>query len=173
MDVFLEYMVKRKNTTKAKIRKILIIIGMVLACFLITGFLLQFPEFGFALICAIAVVIYVGVRLLADIRTEYEYIVTNGEMDVDKITSRRKRKRLLTVKFNEMDIMAPMGGEHKNEYESKSGKDIDASISPDEKGNYFIILRTTKSGLVRLIFSPNEKIIKSAKSFAPRKVFTL
>lgn len=68
--------------------------------------------------------------------------------------------------------MAPMGGEHKHEFENQSiPTTIDASISPDAKGAYFIVTNHPKKGLMRLIFNPNERIIKSAQAVSPRKVF--
>lgn len=42
--------------------------------------------------------LYGGYILITNMSVEYEYIVTNGEMDIDKIIAKRRRKRLITVK---------------------------------------------------------------------------
>lgn len=38
---------------------------------------------------------------------EYEYIVTNGEMDIDKIIAKRRRKRLITVNARTFERFGP------------------------------------------------------------------
>ena len=43
---------------------------------------------------------------------EYEYIVTNGELDVDKIMGRSKRKRLVTADARNFEVFAPMEPEY-------------------------------------------------------------
>lgn len=173
MDNFIEYLVKRKNSSKLIALKVLAIIGGIVVEVLLAGLLLVATSFSFFIFLAMAAAIYGLWYLLRNFNVEYEYIVTNGEMDVDKIISQAKRKRLATIDFKKMEIMAPMGGMHKREFENPSiPKTIDASISPDEKDAYFIVARTEKLGYFRLIFSPNEKIIENAKMVAPRKVFT-
>ena len=175
MDVFVEYLVKRKNTGKTIALKILIIFGTILLCLVLLTlcFIKSIHTFSFVFFCLIAGVIYGAWWLMRSFKVEYEYIVTNGEMDVDKIMGQQKRKRLISINFRNIEIMAPMGGEHKGEFENQSiPKTIDASALKEEKGAYFIVMRHDRQGMVRIIFTPNEKIIKSAQSVAPRKVFT-
>lgn len=173
MDSIIEHLVKRKNSPKITALKFLSIFGTIVLEFVLAGLLLMFPGWSFIILLLMAGAVYGLWYLLKYFDIEYEYIVTNGEMDVDKIISQSKRKRIATINFKTMEIMAPMGGMHKREFENQSiPKTIDASISPDEKGAYFIVARTEKLGFFRIIFSPDEKIIESAKAVAPRKVFT-
>lgn len=176
MDTFLEYMVKQKTTGKSIALRILIVIGAILlSLILLTISMLKVLQgFSFFILIAVAGVIYGAWLLFRTFRVEFEYIVTNGEMDIDKILGQQKRKRLVTVNFRDMEIMAPMGGEHKQEFENTSiPKTIDASAMKDEKGAYFIVATCKKVGRIRLIFTPDERIIKSAQMVAPRKVFTM
>jgi hypothetical protein len=41
------------------------------------------------------------------LNVEYEYIVTNGEMDVDMIQSKTNRKRLISFKCSEIERIEP------------------------------------------------------------------
>lgn len=176
MDTFLEYLVKQKTTGRTLALKILIILGTILITliFLTLCLVKSLNSFSFFFLLGIAGAIYGAWFLFRNFRVEFEYIVTNGEMDVDKILGQQKRKRLATINFREMEIMAPVGGEHKSEFENASiPKTIDASVSKDEKGAYFIVGTDKKAGRVRLVFTPDERIIKSAQTVAPRKVFTL
>jgi hypothetical protein len=174
MDTFLEYMVKQKTTGKSIALRILIVFGAILLSLilLVVSMLKALSAFSFFFWIAIFGVIYGAWLLFRTFRVEFEYIVTNGEMDVDKILGQQKRKRLVSVNFRDMEIMAPMGGDHKQEFENTSiQKTIDASASKDEKGAFFIVATCKKVGRIRLIFTPDERILKSAQTVAPRKVF--
>ena len=57
-----------------------------------------------------------------NIRVEYEYSFTNGELDVDKVVNNTKRKRLLTVDMRKIEKMAPV------EDESYAAYDTDAQM---------------------------------------------
>jgi len=173
MDVYIEYLVKQKKTAQTTILKILIVIAVIFFSFVMLALSMQYSSMSFIFLCLIAVAIFGTWFLFTSLKLEFEYIVTNGEMDVDKIIAQRKRKRLVTIKFREMEIMAPANGNHKNEFENKAIKvTLDASSSVTDKGTYFIIARTVQRGKIRLIFNPDARIIKNAQSVAPRKVFT-
>ena len=92
MDVFIEYMVKKQNTAKDIVLKLLCVLGAVVllavALFAIP-LAAQLGQIG-QLITMIAPLIGVGGvfgawYLITSMNVEYEYILTNGEMDVDKI----------------------------------------------------------------------------------------
>lgn len=173
MDVYLEYLVKKKSTVQSILLTTLIIIGTVILTIALFYASLLVRGLSFLFLLAIAGFIYGAWYLLGTLRVEYECIVTNGEMDVDKIMAQRKRKRLVTVKFKDIEIMAPVNGEHKHEFENQSvATKIDASACPTDKDAYFLIINHSKKGMLRLIFTPDKRIINSAKMFAPRKVFT-
>lgn len=172
-DVFIECLVKRKNSLKINALRFLVIFGAILLSFILFYCGLLLPGISFIFMLLVVGVIYGAWYLFGSFKVEYEYIVTNGEMDVDKIMAQRKRKRLVTINLRDIEIMAPMGGQHKREFENQSIKTtIDASISPDSQGAYFIVTNHPKNGMMRLVFNPDERIIKSAKTFSPRKVFT-
>jgi hypothetical protein len=173
MDVYIEYLVKQKKSAQTTVLKVLIVIAVIIFTFIMLSLSLQYSGVSFIFLCLIAGAIFGTWFLFTSLKLEFEYIVTNGEMDVDKIIGQRKRKRLTTIRFKDMEVMAPTNGNHKNEFENKAvKKTVDASSSLNDKGTYFIISRTEKYGTVRLIFNPDERIIKNAQAVAPRKVFT-
>ncbi len=173
MDVFIECLVKRKNTGKTITLKLLIVLGVIVFSLIMFLFCAAFASVSFVFLLLIAGSVYGAWWIFGRFNLEYEYIITNGEMDIDKIMGKQNRKRLITINFRDIEIMAPMGGEHKREFENQSiPKTIDASVLKDAPGNYFIVTRNQKQGLVRLIFTPDERVIKSAQAVAPRKIFT-
>jgi hypothetical protein len=173
MDIFIEYLVKQKSNTKIKLQKFLLIFGLIILSFVLFMLSSAFQNIAFIFFLIFAGAIYGTWYLFTSFKVEFEYIITNGEMDVDKIIAQRKRKRLTTLKFRDIEIMAPVCEARRRDFENPNVKTkIDASVSTEEKGAYFIIFNQAKQGLTRLIFTPDERIIKSAQSVAPRKVFT-
>ena len=110
--------------------------------------------------------------LTALLRVEFEYAVTNGEIDIDRIVAQRKRKRLITVNLRNAEIMAPVHGEHAREFANPNVKTtIDASASPDLDSAWFVIVSSEKLGLTKVILTPDERVIAASRAAAPRKVF--
>ena len=90
MDSFKEQIVRKIPTKNDKIQKIFIMIASVALaalCF-IFPFGTQFSVIGIFLAAA---ALYGGYYLTTKLDVEYEYIFTNGEIDVDKITAQRSR----------------------------------------------------------------------------------
>ncbi len=170
MDIFLEYIVSRKKGT----REVLKIVGIVLAMLVLmyaSTFLLLTPFASFALL-VVAGIIYGAYYLITAQNIEFEYIVTNGELDVDRIVHRRKRRRLITVHSKTFDIVAPVGSpEHRGEENATFTRVIDASSGTDNGRAYFAVF--SKDGQrYKLIFEPTERMLESFKTFVPRNVFT-
>lgn len=169
MDLFSEYIVKKKKGGK----DILKIVGIVIAAIILVFFALGLsavPLIGGLTLLAVAGVIYGAYYLITNLNVEYEYIVTNGELDVDTILNRRKRKRIITVHSKTFDIVAPVGkDEYKNEENANFTRVIDASSGKDNGKTYFAVF--SKDGQkIKLIFEPTEKMLDSFKIFVPKNV---
>ena len=118
-----------------------------------------------------AALVYGTYLVVTSFNIEYEYCVTNSEMDVDKIINRRARKRVTSVKFTSIEIMAPVGDSRfADEENGEFNSVIMAAISHDHPDAYFVIYE--KDGKrTKLIFNPTHKMIEIATVFAPRKVY--
>jgi hypothetical protein len=172
MDDFIEYLIKKQPTGRDWAMRLLVLFGTVVVCCILLVLGRIFLEFSIILLALCAGAIYLGWRLFTSFDLEYEYIVTNGEMDVDKIIAQRKRKREVTLKFKDIEIMAPIGPAHQREFENPSFQTKIEAGNPAAPGAYFIAAHTEKRGYTRLVFEPDERIVESAKRSAPRKVFT-
>ncbi|HEX3026069.1 MAG TPA: hypothetical protein VHR42_02400, partial [Clostridia bacterium] len=152
--------------------KFLTLLATVTAVVLLLFFSLFLRQISFFLLIAAMGAGYGGWYLFTSFNLEYEYIVTNGEMDVDRIIAQKKRKREITVKLADIEIMAPVSEKYKRDYENPNfQKKIDAG-SPMSKNAYFLTVRHDKLGFTRLLFEPDDRIINCAKRAAPQKVFT-
>lgn len=170
MDFFTEYIVKQKKSPKVYLAAV----GMVfltLAVWYFSLILLASPVFsGIAALLDMGVV-YVSYIVITSFNVEYEYIATNTDLDVDKIINRRKRKRIASLRLNDIELMAPVGYKEFANEENGTFKNVHmAAISADHPDAYYIIYE--KNGeRNKLIFNPTEKIIEYAKRISPRKVY--
>src|SRR5690554_5559375 len=97
MDVFLEKIVERKKTSKDTLISIGIVLAIPVAFIVVVNipFIGQLLR-GFELIILVGLV-YGAYHLIRSRNIEYEYIVTNGELDIDMIMARKKRKRIFSA----------------------------------------------------------------------------
>lgn len=166
-DAFIEYMVKRKTTPKIIMAKIGIVVGTLLLWALIVIFLGS-GKFSFIGLIAAFGSLYGGVYLITSMNVEFEYVVTNGDIDIDKIIARRKRRRLVTVNCREAEAF----GRYKaSEHATKSYQTkIFACESLDSEGLWYCAVRLKDKGLTLVVFNANEKMLEAIKPFLPRPV---
>ncbi len=170
MDIFIEYMVKHKFEGK----NYAIISGLVLLALVLTVVILFFRTYLMGLwLLLIAFVWFGAVVFIRQQILEYEYIVTNNEMDIDQIMAKNGRKRILTVDFKQMSILAAVDdADFKAEYERPGErKVIEAIGNRADGGLYFLDTTVNLKGsdtAVRLIFQPNQSILEAAWKFNPR-----
>ncbi len=163
MEVFCEHMVERKKTNKeAAIR-----MGSVAAAIILTLMIILFL-FGRIMGLEVLIIFAVWYGVMAIFKRtdiEYEYILTNSTMDVDKIMSRKARKRLVTIDFKSIDECAPA-----DKLEAPTGVTImDCTGDFDDGGVYYVDFQKN-SQRTRLYFQPNARILQNIKSVNPRQV---
>lgn len=163
MEGFNEQVVKRAKKPKNLIIKIIAVMLLILVpvlcimlAYVITSYLIYVGFFLFL------IGIYVVWYVFSSQRVEYEYSVSGDELDVSKIISLRKRKRICKVKIREIEKL------------EKGEKSIDgmrffksfiaaADIDKDEE-NYYAVFNNPEYGRCLLIFTPNEQILQGMKS---------
>lgn len=174
MDIFIECMVKHKKETKDKlILAAIIAAGILLSLILfVLAALFRLFSIGFVLIAGV----WYGAVILMRTRTvEYEYILTNNELDVDKIIARNGRKRLVTLDFKEIMICASTEDPiHRHEYEAAANieKTFDCTGDKEKGGVYFIDFHMNEQRC-RLLFQPLDKMLREVKKYNPRNIFIL
>ncbi|NLD88105.1 MAG: hypothetical protein GX633_07600 [Clostridiales bacterium] len=170
-DVFLEHIVKKQPTAKDSLIKIGIILAAIVLIYIMLTLSAQFQFLSVIMPAVFVGLCFGGYKLITAQNYEFEYIVTNGELDIDKIIAKRSRKRILNVKPNEFELLAPYNNENKSEYERGTfAKTIDATSSKYAQNIWFGIATTKKDGRVRFLFEPTEKMVENMRVFMPRKV---
>lgn len=158
-DYYTEQLVKRKMTAKAMAAKVGLILLAIISFFLI---------FVNAFAILVPVLLVVGVVFLFK-RTdvEYEYLYVNGELDIDKIMSKEKRKRIFSMAINDLEIIAPKGAHELAQYRQVKIIDYSSQI----EGHKFYEMVINQSGQkTKIVFEPNETILDGMRMLAPRKV---
>lgn len=161
MDVFVEQLVKKPANGKTLALKMLIVFGVIA----VSAFCLYLALLGIILaILLVFAAIYGGYYLITGLNAEYEYIITNGEIDIDKIIAQRKRKRLITAKPSKFEAFGKLA-----DAPAVSGITIvEASgIADEDAEDYYIDFMHDSFGKVRLVFTPTERTVEAITPFLP------
>lgn len=164
MDTYIEYLVKRKKTAADVIMAVMmVLIGLGLVYF--ATYLFIWPTLMLLLVAAI---IYLTYKFVMKINTEYEYTVTNCEMDIDRIINKRTRKHIETVNLRLIDDFGLCGSPREERYLSdKQYKKIIASASVRE--GYAFIAYTKDDKKKVLFFTPSDEISEYIRKVNPGK----
>ncbi len=104
-DIFMEHMVKKDATIADQLKKC----GILLVALLIIGVCIIFLGSQYLNVLAAALGVctgWIAILLIKLQSVEYEYIITNGEMDIDKVQGKSKRKRLVTIELASISSFA-------------------------------------------------------------------
>lgn len=109
MDNIAEQLVEKRRTGADLAKKILISAGALI----IASFFMYIAMMGFFVMVILAVLVLAGgVWLLGNFNIEYEYILTNNDLDIDKVIGKRKRKRMISLDVSTAEAFAPYPAEN-------------------------------------------------------------
>jgi hypothetical protein len=165
-DLFIERIIARRKTGKDYLTILGIVVGGLVVLVLV---LLFGGYFTFLFPFLVAGLLYGIWYLLTGMNREYEYIVTNGDLDIDMIISRRKRKRVFSGKAKDFELMADMNSDDYRDAAKGRFKLLDCSQAINAKGNWFIITEY-KGQRTMVIINPDERMLKTLKRFNPSKI---
>ena len=172
MDIFCEYIVKKKIEALDILKLSGIIVAAIVLSFVALIIGLSFDMgIGFALV---AIVIYLAYLLSKFIYTEFEYALTNSELDVDRIIGRSRRKRVISVDFKTVEICASINDErYKSEFNNTTA--VTKTINATGKSDYdiYFVDFPNDAGKTRLLFHPTDKMKDALKKINPRTIHIL
>lgn len=159
-DFYTEHLVKRKTPARDIALKGILILVTVIA------FMLVF--FIPIAIIAPVIMICLDVFLFRNMDLEYEYLFVNGNLDIDKIMAKSKRKRIFEMTVNELEVLAPSGAPELRQYQSLKAQNYSSCTAGAETYEMIVTQNGSKK---RIIFEPNSVIVDGFRMLAPRKVF--
>ena len=169
MDSYVEQIVAHKKTGKDLIISIIMILSVlgIVAIGFLFGILINFyfVIVGFFLA---AFDIYFCWYVITGRNVEYEYTVTNNNLQIDKIMAKRRRKEILSIDINRIEGMDTVEENRLSDAKCNKVMHLGTDIS-DTSQHRFIVL-TNKYGRIMVIFAPNEKIMTSLKMYLKPEV---
>lgn len=157
MDIFFEQLVKIKRTVKSTVLQALSFIAAVVLCW----FCITYSTTYSVLILAAAAVIYGEYKLFGLFYKEYEYIITNGTVDIDCIVAKSKRSRIIS--FECSDILSAGKYSEKITTSDYTEKYICGNT---ENAYYFVVKRQGRKVLI--VMSLNDKMLNAIKCSVPK-----
>lgn len=162
MDTFCEQIVSIKKSNAMVVLYLALWIFAILICAAAFVFLMALnPLVPFLISCAVLFGTY---KLLTMFNVEYEYIITNGTLDVDKIVNKSKRIRLTSV---ELGTVSELEKYNPNKLYGDS-KEVPFACNKTSTNAYFICAKTQSGKTRKFVFSPNDKLKEAMVKFMPK-----
>lgn len=186
-DIFMEHLVQKQRTTADKVKMGFIIGGGVvltlalLLVLFVAATVFQGIDGGNSAIrqmiftvglLLIAGAWYGAYLLISSRKIEYEYIVTNNELDIDKVLAKKGRKHLVTVDIQAAQLMARTDDDANNSvYKNppEGVKVLNYSALSREYITYFIDCMVDDERAI-VVFQPPQKMVEALWRYNPRAV---
>lgn len=160
-DLYVEQIVKaKKNAGAGGAQKAAMVLTIFFAA---VTLLLDYRAIILTVIAAVATW-----YLNSNVNSDYEYLFVNGQLDVDVVKTRR-RKRLGTFQMEELECMAQKDSVRLDGYKGRSMKQINAMTGSTGFQPYTLIFKQER-GYVQLTIEPEEELLKIFQTLAPHKI---
>lgn len=166
MDIFKEFIIKRELTSQEKAIRFCVSVASVALAFTFIAFTFTTTLMILGMLLAMASV-YIGWQLTVRFLIEYEYIITNFDLDIDKIVNQSTRKRLCTV---DLHTVSEYGKYSENVTVGENETLIKAQANNIELDDYFLRFKHREYGDCLLLFTPSMEAMELIKQALPRNV---
>jgi len=153
-DVFKEQIVKRQPTMQDNLKRIGLIIAVVMVMFISASLATQFAPI-------ITIVAAFGAWwLMSYLKVEYEYTFTSGELDIDAIYNRSRRKRVFTIRVSDIEIMAHVDDKmHSGAFQgAQLIRDFSSGVTSDDTYAFMINHQNKRT---KVIIEPNDVMLRA------------
>lgn len=158
-DFYTEQLIKKQTSSKDTLKKVgliaVTVLSVLIAFIMPVGIILPI------------VMIVIDVLVIRSLDVEYEYAFVNGDLDIDKIMNKARRKRLFSVNVEQLELLAPVGSVELMPYKKVKTYDY-TSGTGNEK--VYALISSEKGEVRQTLFEPNETIVEGFFVKAPRKV---
>lgn len=158
-DIYTEQLLKKQSSSKDNRIKFILIV-LTLGVVVMT---LGNPLW----LLGIFIMIGVDVWVFRSLNVEYEYLYINGNLDIDKIMSKSRRKKVFEMEINDLEVMALRGEAELKMYQGLKAQDYSSGNTNSRQYEMIVIQNGEKK---RIIFEPNDVIVDGMRMLAPRKV---
>lgn len=165
MDLYTEQLYRKRKTPLEAFLQLLIFLGCFLGSAAIIFVFNMLSSFGLmAAIMIVFILIYFAYKYqwFQQFDREFEYLYFNGDIDIDRITAKATRKRLLSLKAANVTRF----GIYRDAVKTNVPVDkvIDVTSGFETKNQIcFLVTRERNYGTVLLIFEPKDEILNDMK----------
>jgi len=160
-EAYAEWLVKRKTPVYfyaiSAVMVVLTIISVFFALTTVLGIILMF-------VCGGAT--YLVIR---NSNVEFEYLFISGQLSIDRIFGRSKRKKAWECSMEEIQIIAPADSYTLKDYQHGNTKVMDFSSGQPGRKVYAVIAQQ-KGESIKALIEPNDKMLQCFRQTSPRKV---
>ena len=160
MDTFVEQIIVIKKTSKT---------WLGYAGITLTALILMTVAYMFlyAIFIPLDFLIFWGAyKLYTMLNIEYEYIITNSTMDIDKIIAKSSRKRMISFDLSTVLRIEKYTGS----LPQNITKDCFFACNIDDENAYIVYYKKDGNPQKTFVFAPSEKTISAMKDFLPRHI---
>lgn len=166
-EIFIEHLIKRKKSNKDIATIIFLIVGGLIFTPMAIYFTFTLQYLGYLFLIMLFAIWWCIIYLIKSKTVEYEYIFTNGTLDIDMIIAGGRRGRVISISPAEMERIAPIDVPYDGQF-----KTLNCSTKDETDDLYYIITQRHDVGTVRVLFNPTEEMMDAFKIFRPSKVMT-
>lgn len=167
MDTYKEQLVKKAVTSNDHLRKaMLFVMAISISAILITLAMMMAPQFLLMGLFASGFIVYGAFYFGKEIEVEYEYLYTNGDLDIDKILGQRRRKRLVSGNIKTVTEF----GKYDDSIEFDQSKTVVDASSGFEEEHWYMAFSSKHYGECYLIFTPNEEMLDILINNVPKAI---
>ena len=161
---YAEYLVTKRPNLKIRLAQVgIVLAGIVVSLLVLAVTLRTIPTASFIFF---VLIIFGAWYLFRFTHIEYEYVIAAAELELDVIYGGKKRKKLLEIKFSEIERVAPADGITKEWLEREQiGKVIDACTSPEDQDVYYVLFRNGNEGKAILYLNMIQKTYQCFKFY--------
>jgi hypothetical protein len=167
-DFFAEKIVKRSITKSDRIMQVLTGIVAVVAIFLLNIVPMYFGLNILVVTALLSVGIgYPAYAIIISYDVEYEYCLTNDELSIDKIISKRKRKHLFSTNCKDFKAIGPVSDIMYARLKNSKEKIYDYTSGKNSDQEWFFSVR--HKGIDKtILIEYDERFMKVFRRFNPR-----
>lgn len=169
MGTFIEQLVKKTRTKKDRLISVLIIAAAVtfIASMVLLG-LTILPYLVFVAFFALMAFPFICHWLITSMNLEFEYSVMENVFTVDKIISKRKRKKVISIDIKKLERIIKL-----SETDLKGEqfyKCLYCGITEDGDDAFGAVFSDESTGRTMLVFSPDKKTLSAMRPFLKREI---
>ncbi|MDE6209778.1 MAG: hypothetical protein K2M73_08935 [Lachnospiraceae bacterium] len=165
-DSYAEVIIKKRISMMATFFRVFIVVATVIMTYVSIIQLQMYAVIIIALFIFLTYVVYKNTDL------EYEYFFINGQLDVECIYGKKKRKPAKSFNFDKLEVMGPITHQKILAYEHRTDlKEFNYTSGYPGRNVYVAILVGQSGKLGRLYFEPSEKMVQTIYAHTPSRVF--